>query len=86
MPHDPALLAETRAWLVKSNQGLKAAELLLHADPALKPIAAHHAQQAAEKSLKAFLESSPDEAKEALRLAGELFDAILARLPSEVRP
>ncbi len=137
MPHDPALLAETRAWLMKSSQDLKAAEVLFHADPALKPIGAHHAQQAAEKSLKAFLEwhrrkfqkthdlaklgrqcveidpslgticgrcaplsefavqhrypsgwSEPtlDEAREALRLARELFDAILARLPSAVRP
>ena len=35
MPHDPALLAETRAWLIKSKQDLKAAEVLLDADTAL---------------------------------------------------
>jgi len=132
MPHDPALLAETRAWLTKSNRDLKAAEVLLNSDSAFESIVAHHAQQAAEKSLKAFLEwhqckfqkthdlaklgrqcvdidpalgticglcaplsefavqhryprgtnePSFDEAKEALRLARELFDAILARLP-----
>ena len=137
MPHDPALLAETRAWLIKSKQDLKAAEVLLDADSALESIVAHHAQQAAEKSLKAFLEwhrrkfqkthdleklgrecveidptlgticgrcaplsefaveprypsawnePSLDEAKEALLLARELFDAILARLPAEARP
>jgi len=137
MPHDPALLAETGAWVRKAAEDLKAAELLLGASPPLELQGAFHAQQAAEKSFKAFLvwnrhhfrkthdlaelgrpcvqidstlgqvssrvapisgyseqsrypggweEPSLDEARQALKLARELFDAILARLPTETKP
>ncbi len=55
MPHDPMLLAETRAWIGKAKQDLGTAELLLRATPSFESQAAFHAQQAAEKSLKAFL-------------------------------
>jgi HEPN domain-containing protein len=136
MPRDPALLAETSAWIRKAAEDLKAAELLLEANPPLASLVAFHAQQAAEKSQKAFLvwnrhhfrkthdlaelgeqcvkidstldhvssqvapisgyseqsrypggweEPSPDEAREALNLAREMFDAILSRLPAEIR-
>ncbi len=137
MPDDPELNEETQAWLRKALEDLRGAEVLLQADPPFASLAAFHAQQAAEKSLKAFLlwnsrifgkthdlqrlgrecadidgtledvsnrvapisvyaveprypadlpNPSIDQAKEALRLARELFDAILARLPAEVRP
>jgi hypothetical protein len=53
MPVDPALVAETRDWLIKANEDLQASELL--SKGALPALAAFHAQQAAEKALKAFL-------------------------------
>jgi HEPN domain-containing protein len=55
MPHDPELVAETRAWLLKARLDLAAAD---HAFAAVSPLledAVFHAQQAAEKTLKAFL-------------------------------
>ena len=55
MPHDPALLAEVRAWLTKAAKDLAAAEYELRADPPFVEDIAFHSQQAAEKSLKAFL-------------------------------
>ena len=55
MPHDPALVAEVRAWLSKAGKDLGAAEYELQADPPFSDDIVFHAQQAAEKSLKAFL-------------------------------
>jgi len=55
MPHDPALAAETRAWLEKAADDLAAAGVDLAAQPPLRGDAAFHAQQAVEKALKAFL-------------------------------
>jgi len=55
MPHDPALLAEVRAWLTKAAKDLAAAEYESRADPPFVEDIAFHSQQAAEKSLKAFL-------------------------------
>jgi HEPN domain-containing protein len=55
MPHDRALVAETRAWLEKATEDLAAAALDLGANPPLCGDAAFHAQQAVEKALKAFL-------------------------------
>ena len=55
MPHDPALVAETQAWLEKAAEDLAAAALDLGANPPLCGDAAFHAQQAVEKVLKAFL-------------------------------
>jgi HEPN domain-containing protein len=137
MPDDPELTAETQAWLRKALEDLRAAELLLQANSLLSSQVAFHAQQAAEKSLKAFLlwnscpfgkthnllslgkacveidetledvssrvapisgyaveprypadfaDPSVDEAGQALRLARELFEAVLARLPAETKP
>lgn len=48
MPHDPALVAEVRAWLSKAGKDLAAA-------PPFSDDIAFHSQQAAEKSLKALL-------------------------------
>lgn len=137
MPLDPALLAETSAWVRKAEADLRAAELLLHADTPLTSQVCFHAQQAAEKSLKALLvwnhrplskthdlaklgklcvdidqklgpaarrvapltefaiesrypgdweDPSLSEAREALVLAREMYDAILAPLPAEAAP
>jgi HEPN domain-containing protein len=55
MPHDPALVAETRAWLEKAAEDLAAAAHDLRADPPLCGDTAFHAQQSVEKALKAFL-------------------------------
>ena len=55
MPHDPELLAETKAWFVRATADLRAGDLDLGAEPPLTGDAAFHAQQAAEKALKGFL-------------------------------
>ncbi len=55
MPHDPALVADTKAWLKKATTDLRAAELDLAGDPPLLEDLVFHCQQAAEKALKALL-------------------------------
>jgi HEPN domain-containing protein len=55
MAADPQRVADTRDWLVKAQHDLQAAFTLLEGDQPLPDVAAFHAQQAAEKSLKAFL-------------------------------
>lgn len=55
MEHDPELVAETRAWLVKAQNDIRAAEALVGTSPPLLEEALFHCQQAAEKSLKRFL-------------------------------
>jgi HEPN domain-containing protein len=55
MAPDPERVADTRSWLVKAQDDLRAIDALLAADEPLPGVAAYHAQQAAEKSLKAFL-------------------------------
>ncbi len=55
MPHDPVRLAETRAWLARARNDLRAGDVDLAAEPPLAADACFHAQQAAEKSLKGFL-------------------------------
>lgn len=137
MPHDPELVAETRAWLARARNDLEAATFEETARPPFTADIAFHAQQAVEKSMKAFLtwlgqpfrkthsleelgeqclaldpglrelvdlavpltefawkfrypgdaeDPVPDEAGEALRVAREVYQAITARLPREVRP
>lgn len=55
MTQDPALVAETKMWLCKAALDLRAAEHDLSALPPLFEDILFHCQQAAEKSLKAFL-------------------------------
>lgn len=55
MPHDPARLADTKAWMTKAAADLGAGAYELTAVPPFSADAAFHAQQAAEKALKAFL-------------------------------
>ena len=57
MPPDPARTAEVQAWLAKVTADLRAAEHDLAADPPLLEDSLFHSQQAAEKTLKAFLAS-----------------------------
>ena len=54
MQHDPALIAEVRAWLSKAGKDLAAAEYELKAEPPFADDIVFHAQQATEKSMKAF--------------------------------
>lgn len=51
MPHDDPRVALTRAWLVKAERDLQAAQLAL----VLPDIAMFHCQQAMEKALKGYL-------------------------------
>ena len=55
MAHDTVRVAEVRDWLDRARQDLRAADLLLTSDEPLPDVAVFHCQQAAEKSLKAFL-------------------------------
>jgi HEPN domain-containing protein len=55
MPHDPARVADTKAWLARAADDLQAAEQLLSGSSALPGVAVFHCQQAAEKAMKAFL-------------------------------
>jgi HEPN domain-containing protein len=137
MPGDRARIKETKRWLVRAAEDLRAAEHGFGADPPLLGTIVFHCQQAAEKSVKAFLvwyerpfrkthdlvelgqqcvgldaslepllrkaaplteyawkfrypgepeEPSREEAHEALAIAREVYDAIVTRLPAEVRP
>lgn len=54
MLHDPARVEDTRAWLRRARLDLDAATLLL-TNSALLGTVVFHAQQATEKSFKAFL-------------------------------
>jgi HEPN domain-containing protein len=73
MPHDPELVAETRAWLLKAAQDLGAGSHDLFASPPFTADAAFHAQQAAEKAMKAFLtwHSAPFRKTHALEELGQ---------------
>ncbi len=137
MSHDPVRVADTRAWLTKAASDLAAGTYELTPEPPFAADAVFHAQQAAEKALKALLvwhdvpfrkthdllevggqcaaldasleplvrraavltqyawkyrypgepvEPTREEAEAALYLAREVYEAILARLPEEVRP
>jgi len=55
MPHDPELVAEARAWLLKAGQDVAAAVHEFKAEPPFLADIVFHAQQAAEKALKGFL-------------------------------
>jgi HEPN domain-containing protein len=55
MPPDPERVAETRSWLGKAAEDLRAAEFELEADPPLFGDVLFHAQQAFEKVMKAHL-------------------------------
>lgn len=52
---DEATAEAVRRWLQKADNDLRAARAALEADPPITDIACFHAQQCAEKALKAFL-------------------------------
>lgn len=56
MPHDPELVAETRAWLSKAKSDLDAAAFELTAEPPFTADMVFHAQQAVEKAFKGFFD------------------------------
>ena len=78
MPHDPALVSETKAWFKKAATDLRAAEHALLAQPPLLEDLLFHCQQASEKSLKGFLtwNSRPFRKTHSLEELGELCLAI----------
>ena len=137
MPHDPALVTETRAWFSKAAKDLAAAKYELQATPPFVEDIVYHAQQAVEKALKGSLswhgqrfrkthnlvelgepcaridqllepllrraaplteyawkfrypgdpeEPTVEEAVNALAVASNVYDALLDRLPVQVRP
>ncbi len=55
MPDDSVKIEETRAWLIKAQRDLLAAEQLMKVGNPLLDIVAYHYQQSAEKALKGFL-------------------------------
>lgn len=55
MQHDPARIADTRAWLQKATSDLRAAVHDLEAVPPLLDAVVFHCQQAVEKAMKGFL-------------------------------
>ena len=54
-PNAPGVVWLTRQWLVRAQRDLRAAEHDATAVPSLRDMVVYHAQQAAEKALKAFL-------------------------------
>ena len=73
MPHDPELVAESRAWLLKAGQDVAAADHAFMAEPPFLADIVFHAQQAAEKALKGFLtwNSTPFRKTHSLEELGE---------------
>ena len=55
MPHDPARVADTRPWLLKADEDLRAGANQLSASPPYLSDVVFHAQQACEKAMKGFL-------------------------------
>jgi HEPN domain-containing protein len=137
MPHGPARVADTKAWLRRAATDLRAVAIDLAADPPVLDDLVFHRQQAVEKAMKSLLtwhdepfgtthdleplgeaclrldsslrllvdlavplteyawkfrypveyeEATRDEAERALVIAREMFEAVLARLPEDVRP
>ncbi len=78
------LLDETRQWLSKARTDLRAAEVAIGND--LAEVAVYHCQQAAEKTLKAFLvfRQEPFRKTHNLKELGEACLALDASLPPSV--
>jgi HEPN domain-containing protein len=55
MRHDPELVAETCAWLLRAHQDPASGRVVLTVEPPLAADAAFHAQQAAGKTMEGFL-------------------------------
>ena len=87
-PSDPALVSETKAWLVKAAADMRAAECDLAASPPLLEDACFHCQQAAEKTLKSLLtwHSVPFRRTHSLEETGEQCLAIDPSLGEVIDP
>ncbi len=83
MPHDPARIADTKAWLDRSATDLRAAALDLTAEPPILNDLVFHCQQAVEKAMKGLL-SWHDEPFRKTHNLEELGEACL-RLDSTLR-
>ena len=79
------LLDETRQWLVKAHDDLRAAEVAIRND--LAEVGVYHCQQAAEKALKAFLvfRQEPFRKTHNLKELGEACLALDPGLPPSVQ-
>jgi len=88
MPHDPALVAEAKAWFKKAAADLRAAEHAVLAQPPLLEDLLFHCQQTAEKVLKGFLvwHSKPFRRTHSLEEIGELCLAIDPTLKPIIDP
>jgi HEPN domain-containing protein len=87
MPDDAARLEDARAWLARADLDLRAADLELRTpDAALWGDVTFHAQQAAEKALKAFLawHDQPFRKTHSIEELGRLCTAIAPELSPEV--
>lgn len=73
MPHDPAKVAESRAWLERASADLESAAILLAAANPRPDSSLFHCQQAVEKSWKAllFFQNVPFRKTHDLRELGE---------------
>jgi len=85
MTPDEFLLDETRQWLVKARNDIRAAEISARHD--LEEVAVYHCQQAAEKTLKAFLtfRQQPFRKTHNLKDLGEACVALDPSLPASVQ-
>lgn len=84
MPHDPARVADTRAWLDRAGTDLRAAAVDLAAAPPILADVVFHCQQAVEKAMKGLLawHDEPFGKTHDLQALGEL----CLRLDSTLRP
>jgi len=75
---DPAVFVETRSWLHKASEDVRAAEVARAAEPPLRDAAVFHCQQAAEKAIKGFLtlHARPFRKTHSIEEIGELAGAI----------
>src|SRR5437867_11617577 len=91
MPHDPARVADTKAWLDRVATDLRSVALDLAADPPITAISGGYGRAAHRVRLDVSLPGeregpTRDEAERVLAIARETVQAILARLPEDARP
>jgi len=81
MPHDPARVSDTKAWMRRAGHDLRAAAVDLAADPPVLDDLVFHCQQAVEKAMKSLLalarraireDSQPRATRRGLSAAGSL--------------
>jgi hypothetical protein len=92
MPHDPARVAETKSWFEKAANDLRAADHEITAVPPLTSLETL-LRRAERLSVYAWAFRYPgdaenpsvEEAQGALAVAREVVEAMLARLPAEIR-